>query len=131
MNPLAREWLYNAEGDCGTAGREMRARKTPNFNAACFHAQQCAEKYLKAFLQEQGIPFGKTHNLVALLDQALAAVPSLELLRPDLQRLNLYAVQFRYPGECADKPAAREAVSICSRVREALRTTLRLRPPRG
>ena len=127
MNPLTREWVSKAEGDLSTAERELRARKKPNYDAACFHAQQCAEKYLKAILQEKGITFGKTHNLVALLDQALAAVSSLELLRPDLQRLNLYAVQFRYPGECADKGTAREAVAVSSIVRETLRTALGLR----
>ena len=130
MNPLTREWISKAEGDFATAEREVRARKKPNYDAACFHAQQCAEKYLKAFLQEKDIPFGKTHNLVALLDQALEAFSSLELLRPDLQRLNIYAVQFRYPGESADKDTAREAVSVCRIVRERLRTTLGLRARR-
>ena len=61
----------NPEGDFATAGRELRARKNPNYEAACFHAQQCAEKYLKAILQEQSIPFGRTHNLIALLDLLL------------------------------------------------------------
>jgi len=58
MKPLTIEWVGKAEGDFATAGREMRARKAPNYDAACFHAQQLAEKYLKAFLQEndQSIP---------------------------------------------------------------------------
>ena len=73
MNPLTHEWIEKAEGDFATAGRELRARKNPNYEAACFHAQQCAEKYLKAILQEQSIPFGRTHNLIALLDLLLAA----------------------------------------------------------
>ena len=55
MNPLTLEWIESAEGDFATAGRELRARKNPNYDAACFHAQQCAEKYLKAILQEQSI----------------------------------------------------------------------------
>lgn len=50
MKPLAREWVNKAEGDFATAAREMRARKSPNYDAACFHAQQCVEKYLKALL---------------------------------------------------------------------------------
>ena len=48
MKPLTREWVRKAEGDYATAAREMRARKSPNYDAACFHAQQCVEKYLKA-----------------------------------------------------------------------------------
>ena len=72
MNPLTSEWVTKAEGDFATAGRELRARKAPNYDAACFHAQQCAEKYLKALLQEANMPSGRTHNLIALLEAAPA-----------------------------------------------------------
>ena len=68
MNPLTVEWIDKAEGDFTTALRELRARKSPNYDGACFHAQQCVEKYLKARLQESGIAFSKTHNLTVLLD---------------------------------------------------------------
>ena len=60
MKPLAREWVNKAEGDFATAARETRARKSPNYDAAHFHAQQCVEKYLEALLQECGIAFGRT-----------------------------------------------------------------------
>jgi len=50
MKPLTSEWVEKAEGDLATAKREIRVRKAPNFDAVCFHAQQCAEKYLKALL---------------------------------------------------------------------------------
>lgn len=53
MNVLTLEWIAKAEGDYASAGREYRARRNPNYDAACFHAQQVAEKYLKAWLQEQ------------------------------------------------------------------------------
>lgn len=56
MNPLTLEWIDKAEGDFATAGREIRVRKLPNYDAVCYHAQQCAEKYLKALLQEANIP---------------------------------------------------------------------------
>lgn len=48
MPSLSQEWIQKAEGDYATAIREYRARKLPNYDAACFHAQQCVEKYLKA-----------------------------------------------------------------------------------
>ncbi|MBN1670315.1 MAG: HEPN domain-containing protein [Kiritimatiellae bacterium] len=67
MNEVIREWVEKAEGDYFSAFREYRARKRPNYNAACFFAQQCAEKYLKAILQSRGIAFAKTHDLVVLL----------------------------------------------------------------
>jgi len=104
--------------------RELRARKDPNYDAACFHAQQCAEKYIKACLQEEDIPFGKVHDLSALLDLIIAVKPGLEMLRPYMRIMSVYAVEFRYPGESADKQLAREAVLICKKVRITLRNTL-------
>lgn len=67
MNPAVAEWVSKAEGDFLTAGRELRARKSPNYDAVCFHAQQCAEKYLKAVLQENGKRIPKIHFLFELL----------------------------------------------------------------
>jgi HEPN domain-containing protein len=54
MNPLTLEWINKAEGDLISAQREYRARNQPNYDSACFHAQQCIEKYLKAWLHESG-----------------------------------------------------------------------------
>ena len=39
MNPLTVEWINKAEGDFRTTQREYRARKWPNYDAVCFHAQ--------------------------------------------------------------------------------------------
>jgi len=50
MKPMTAECLAKAEGDFTMLQREMRARKDPNYDGICFHAQQCAEKYLKARL---------------------------------------------------------------------------------
>ena len=64
MKPATVEWVSKAEGDFATAGREIKARKMPNYDAVCFHAQQCAEKYLKAILQENDVPIPKIHFLL-------------------------------------------------------------------
>ena len=128
MKPVTEEWVEKADGDFRTAGRELRARKLPNFDAACFHAQQCAEKYLKARLQESGIPFAKTHNLTVLLDSVLAVEPLWEEFRPMLARLNAFGVEFRYPGETADKKTAKEAFKFCSIIRQRARARLGLKP---
>ncbi|MEZ4662725.1 MAG: HEPN domain-containing protein [Caldilineaceae bacterium] len=79
MNDLIAEWLSKAEDDFATSERELRARKRPNYDGACFHAQQMAEKYLKGLLQKHEILFPKTHNLVALLELCLPVESSLEL----------------------------------------------------
>ncbi len=126
MNPLTIEWIEKAEKDFATASRELRVRKIPNYDAVCFHSQQCAEKYLKAILQEQNIPFGKTHNLTTLLDLITPNEPAWELMRPNLERLNVFAVQVRYPGETADKTIAREALNLCQTIRNRARYSLHL-----
>jgi HEPN domain-containing protein len=128
MNPLTLEWIEKAEGDFNTAAREQRARKSPNYDAVCFHAEQCAEKYLKARLQEAGIPFGRTHDLTALLDLVLPIEPSWQGLRPQLRALTAYAVDFRYPGNRADKALARAALRMCRDVRRTVRLSLGLAP---
>ncbi|MHC4201852.1 MAG: HEPN domain-containing protein [Planctomycetota bacterium] len=97
--PLTPEWIEKAEGDFHSALRELRARKNPNYNSACFHAQQCVEKYLKGRLQEEEVPFPKTHFLPALLDLLLPVEPLWDAWRQELTDLSAYAVNFRYPGE--------------------------------
>jgi HEPN domain-containing protein len=68
MKPLTLEWIEKAERDFFTMERESRVRKEPNYDGVCFHAQQCAEKYLKALMVETGLPVPKSHDLVFLLE---------------------------------------------------------------
>lgn len=126
MKPLTREWVAKAEGDFATATREFRARVARNHDAVCFHAQQCAEKYLKARLQEAGIPFGRTHDLSALLNLLLGVEPPWATLRPSLRALTVLAVDIRYPGITADRAMARAALRRCREVRIIVRTALGL-----
>ncbi|WP_254175035.1 HEPN domain-containing protein [Planktothrix pseudagardhii] len=128
MNPLTIEWVDKAEGDFTTALRELRARKSPNYDAACFHAQQCVEKYLKARLQEAGIIFTKTHNLTVLLDLLLPVEPGYDSFRLKLLALTLFAVAYRDPGASADKDTAREALDFCKEIRQEVRLSLGLNP---
>ncbi len=127
MQPLTLEWVRKADGDFYTAGRELRARKEPNYDAVCFHSQQCAEKYLKAFLQENENHIPLIHNLIELMALCLPLDPSLEMMRTDLVVLERYAVRFRYPGVAADKNEALSAYSVVKVVRKFLRQKLGLK----
>jgi HEPN domain-containing protein len=121
MKPITLEWIDKVEGDWFSAQREVGARKHANYDAACFHAEQCAEKYLKARLQEGGIAFKKTHDLVNLLNLVLALEPAWSMLRSDLTILTDFAVDYRYPGTAATKAEAQDAVKRCLNVRIAAR----------
>ena len=124
MKPIAAEWVSKAEGDFAILERECRARKDPSYDGACFHAQQCAEKYLKARLCEADISFSKIHDLVALLEQVLEVEPDWETFRENLAFLSDFAVTFRYPGESADRESALDARRRCRLFRRAARKVL-------
>ena len=128
MKPSTREWIDKAEGDFAAAQTLYRARKRPNYDAACFHAQQCAEKYLKARLEEAASAIPKTHNLYALLTLVLPFEPGWNALAADLNALNAFSVAYRYPGVSATKPDARDAVRRCRGVRRLVRQTFGLPP---
>lgn len=124
MNGVIREWIEKAEGDFHTAEREMRVRKAPNYDAVCFHAQQCAEKYPKAFLLHHQIR--PIHDLEMLLETIIPISRDFEGLRDALLLLNDYAVDVRYPGEFATQEEARAAVKAMRAVREFIRHRLGL-----
>jgi len=126
MKPITAEWIEKAEGDFRTAGRESGSTDQPNYDAVCFHSQQCAEKYVKAFLVEAETAFPKSHDLTRLLDLGLPIDSSLEEIRPELARLTDYAVEFRYPGQSADRELAQHALEDCRTVRARVRARLSL-----
>ncbi len=115
-----------AEADFVSAGREYRARKQPNYDAACFFAQQCLEKYLKGRLTEAGTAFPKTHDLEALLDLLLPIEPMWDVFRPTLVDITTYGVAFRYPGESATREMACQVVSDTAKVRKQMRHDMKL-----
>ena len=113
-----------AEGDYATVRRELRARRQSNYDSPCFHAQQTAEKYLKAFLQEHGAAFPKTHKLIELLELCRHIDASFEFQRSLLVLLDQYAVNYRYPGESADKAEAQQAFVAVKTFRDFARAKL-------
>ncbi len=124
MKPMTLEWISKAEGDFTIVERESRARKNPSYDGICFHAQQCAEKYLKARLCEAEVSFVKTHDLVVLLDKVILLEPLWESHRRNLAYLTDFAVYFRYPGDSADRSIALQARSYIRLFREDARISL-------
>jgi len=120
MNATVKEWLNKAEKDFATARRELAAVDSPNYDAVCFHAQQCIEKLMKGLMIHLGVIPSKTHDL-AYLNQLLApACPEWSWPSEDLRFLTRAAVAFRYPGESADKGDAQKALHIAVGLREKL-----------
>ena len=125
MKPETAEWIDNAEGDWKVAQREMQA-PDPVWNVVCFLAEQCAEKYLKSFLEEHNIAFQKIHDLVVLLNATTGLFPALEPLKPQLAHLSTFGIAARYPGVQAGQQAAASAMKIGEEVRKVVRSSLGL-----
>jgi len=124
MSELIDEWIRKADADYATACREMLADEGVNFDAVCFHSQQCIEKLMKALLIKKSVTPPKTHDLFHL-GLLLSPVCKKWSCRPeDLRYLTRASVDFRYPGESADRDEASEAVEICSKLRTSIHKLL-------
>lgn len=91
------EWMSHAESDLKLA-RLAAGDPSIRREQVCFHAQQAAEKAIKAVLLSQEIEFPLTHDLEELLE--IAENNGIEL--PEGIReaglLTPYAVETRYPS---------------------------------
>jgi HEPN domain-containing protein len=99
-------------------------------DVVCFHAQQAAEKYLKALLEELGDEVPRTHNLIALLKVLVPHHNSLRAFRRGLDFLTRFAVDTRYPGDNASKRQATSSLHWATRVRHSCRAILGINPTR-
>ncbi len=122
---LVRQWVEKAEEDLLTAEHTLSLGDDCPYGTVCFHAQQCAEKYLKALLASHSTPFPKIHDLLELLPLVPKTI-ALRLEPMDVATVNRYAIEGRYPGDW--EPITREdaegAVKVARRVREAVRKHL-------
>lgn len=97
MKILTQEWLKAAHDDLETIEQIVQQEHLTNVTA--FHAQQAVEKCLKALLEEQGVEFPKTHDLLRLQKLLLPDAIQLDINQATLRRLNLLYIDSRYPGE--------------------------------
>ncbi len=125
MNPLTLEWVKKAEDDYITVELLLQSPISSK-DVICFHAQQCIEKYLKAWLQEANIPAPRTHKLEDLLNLIVPSNPEWQAWNQDFSTLSNQAVDFRYPGKSATAENLEHAVKTCKIVRDAVRKSLKL-----
>jgi HEPN domain-containing protein len=126
MKDETEEWVEKAEGDLRTAQREIAITEGPNYDAVCFHAQQCAEKYLKARMIEVGLAVSRIHDLEALLNLLLPVEPQWNVLLQPAITLSVMAVEVRYPGMSADAEDAENGLRSAETIRDAVRAALQL-----
>jgi len=124
MKPETLEWTAKADADLDTAKREAAVAESPNYDAVCFHAQQCAEKYLKAVLVEDVLRVPRIHDLEPLLNLLASRHPELQQVIHLARILSAMAVEVRYPGMIADEDDAEESVRAAVKIREVVRVIL-------
>jgi HEPN domain-containing protein len=89
------EWLGRARADLAACDALIAAGLAAE---ALFHAQQCAEKTMKALLTWHQAPFKKTHDLDELKQSCLPLATGAADQLATIERLSQYAWRFRYPG---------------------------------
>ena len=116
VQELVAEWIRRARSDLIVAGLTEDKRIAPEI--LVFHAQQAAEKALKALLVRRQIEFPRTHDIGLLLDLCRAAGYEGAETMSTAVSLTRYAVATRYPGEeePVSRQEAREAVELATRV---------------
>jgi HEPN domain-containing protein len=107
------------------AQRALRG-KVKHADAAAFHAQQCAEKYLKALLVSRRVEFPKTHDLRVLNHLCVTNGIITPFDEEALDFLSSFSVHVRYPGEEPSLEEARQAIRIARSVRGFVRRRLGL-----
>lgn len=83
-----------------------------------FHAQQAAEKLIKAILVKKGIPFPKTHDLSMLLDLLKRGKITPPFSEDDLEWLTPYATIFRYDDLSEETLDRKKAIALISSIKK-------------
>ena len=122
-----KQWIDHADEDMRLAQDAMTiSNHKPPYRLIAYHSQQCAEKYLKAYLVFYSIDFPYTHNISILLELCSEHATWPAKLK-DAEELTAYAITTRYPGESEEvtKIDAGRAIEIAQQVRSQLRNALK------
>jgi len=128
------QWIEIADEDLKFAKHGFTISSGVSYRIIAFHSQQCAEKYLKAFLVYHKIDFPYTYNITKLINLCGEIDNSIEELRTS-EILTSYATANRYPSEYRKlkKVDALNSVKLAMKVKDAIRkrlTDLNLKLPK-
>ncbi|MGB3295021.1 MAG: HEPN domain-containing protein [Phormidesmis sp.] len=115
QHDLAEGWFRKGNSDIQTIQVLLKAGGP--YDAACFHAQQAVEKYLKGFIELHGEVAPRIHDLVELNSRCISRNATWEIEGSVLSELTNYAVESRYQLEfCPDQKIASEALSSVQQI---------------
>ncbi len=120
---LVKGWLRKADSDLTNAGLCIEQEQA--LDTACFHAQQAAEKCLKAYLTACAIEFPFIHNLEKLIELCAQRDTAFASLKALSQELTPYAVELRYDAEFwPELDTARQALDAALTIKDFVVTHL-------
>ena len=111
-------WFEKADQDLEMARRAL-GPGNPLPGMACYHAHQCAEKYMKGYLVAHSAPFRYVHDLVYLAQLCMVSEQSFEELMSAAEILGEYGTTIRYPIGGSEDPSldeAEEAVRLAEKI---------------
>jgi HEPN domain-containing protein len=122
---VVRGWMLKAESDLENATLVLRAGPDGPMDTVSFHAQQCAEKCLKALLCFRGQEVPRNHDIELLLART-GIGGRVDVTLEESRLLTDYATVTRYPGdyEPVSYEEAAYAVDLAVRIRAAARRAL-------
>jgi HEPN domain-containing protein len=91
-------WRAMAHPDLVTIENNLQGSEVP-WTAIAYHAQQAAEKYLKAAIIARGVRPARTHKLVELFDHLVSLDASVPDLHAECELLTPFASEARYPDK--------------------------------
>ncbi|MDP6439640.1 MAG: HEPN domain-containing protein [Candidatus Brocadiia bacterium] len=101
-------------------------------DTVCFHAQQAAEKCIKALLALEDVVYPHRHDMAELVNLTTSRFPELLPLVGELIGFSAYAVQMRYDEAMApDMDEARSALEMAREVHAIARRIIESREPEG
>jgi HEPN domain-containing protein len=93
-------WLDKADSDLQNADIILAAQvESLPLDTVCFHCQQAAEKFIKAFLIFYGKQFPFSHNLADLVALCMQVDPAFAAIQRKAETLTPFAVEIRYPDD--------------------------------
>ncbi|MBN2547258.1 MAG: HEPN domain-containing protein [Spirochaetes bacterium] len=95
-NDLVKRWFHKVSNDLKNIENNLKTNDSP-LDTVCFHAQQAIEKYMKGALIYFGKEISRTHDLIKLLNDLKDYIPDLAAFANDLENINVFGVEIRYP----------------------------------
>jgi HEPN domain-containing protein len=95
---LVRRWLTKSKRDLASA-LKLSSGEERYLDTAIYHCHQAAEKAVKGFLVFHNHRLKKTHNIAALVHEAIEYDKAFVSLLDSAEKLTPYAEEYRYPDE--------------------------------